>query len=144
MQNELGTTLIQIANQAEVKGDDDAYDAAIEEAKTHFLAALEIDSENVTAHANLAKIYDLLDQDVLEKHHRKMHARFKPDDNASEVATKARAKYPAASRAAEALVIYDLQRKEAFLSPVAEIPNEAVQEQPPRAAAVPTTKADTK
>ena len=144
VQNELGTTLIQIANQAEVKGDDDAYDAAIEEAKTHFLAALEIDSENVTAHANLAKIYDLLDQDVLEKHHRKMHARFKPDDNASEVATKARAKYPAASRAAEALVIYDLQRKEAFLSPVAEIPNEAVQEQPPRAAAVPTTKADTK
>jgi hypothetical protein len=39
--------------------------------------------------------------------------RYKPDDNAAEVAIPAaRRRYPAANHAAEALVIYDLQRIE--------------------------------
>ena len=45
--------------------------------------------------------------------HRKLHARYKPDDNARDVAVaKARQKNPAADHAANAIVIYDLSRKE--------------------------------
>jgi 6-phosphogluconolactonase (cycloisomerase 2 family) len=46
-----------------------------------------------------------------EQRHRQLHARYKKDDNAAEVAIPAaRRRYPAANHAAEALVIYDLQR----------------------------------
>jgi hypothetical protein len=42
-----------------------------------------------------------------------LHTRYKPDDNAAEVAIPAaRRRYPAANHAAEALVIYDMQRTE--------------------------------
>ena len=48
-----------------------------------------------------------------EQYHRLLHTRYKPDDNAAEVAIPAaRRRYPAANHAAEALVIYDLQRIE--------------------------------
>ena len=43
--------------------------------------------------------------------HRKWHLRYKPDDNAKGRAVRlAREKYPAANHAAEAVVIYPLQR----------------------------------
>jgi hypothetical protein len=43
--------------------------------------------------------------------HRKLHARYKPDDNAADRAVRlAREKYPAANHAAEAVVIYSLHR----------------------------------
>ena len=49
------------------------------------------------------------------KMHRELHAEYKPDDNASDRAVRlAREKYPWANKAAEALVIYDLDRKDAF------------------------------
>ncbi|NND98229.1 MAG: hypothetical protein HKN47_12965 [Pirellulaceae bacterium] len=113
VRNELGMTLIDIAQQAEVTGDDDGYDEAIADARDQFEQALEIDSENVTAHANLAEIFAWIGNKELEQHHRELHARYKPDDNATEVAIPpARRKYPAANHAAEALVIYDLHRAE--------------------------------
>ena len=43
--------------------------------------------------------------------HRALHARYKSDDNAGDKAIAiARAKYPAANKAAEAVVIYPLHR----------------------------------
>jgi hypothetical protein len=54
--------------------------------------------------------------------HGRLHAKYKPDDNARDRAiAAARRKYPAANHAAEAVVIYDLQRPDAF-----ELPAEAV------------------
>ena len=50
--------------------------------------------------------------------HRQLHSRYKPDDNAAEVAIPAaRRRYPPANHAAEALVIYDLQRTDADQQP---------------------------
>ena len=77
---------------------------------------LEVDSENVTAHANLAAIYSLIGDAEKEQHHRTLHTRYKPDDNAAELAIPAaRRKYPAANHAAEALVIYDMHREKTDL-----------------------------
>ncbi len=60
----------------------------------------------------LAEIFGLLGDDEREQHHRRLHSRYKLDDNAAEVAIPAASrKYPAGNHAAEALVIYDLQRE---------------------------------
>ncbi|QDT13011.1 multiheme c-type cytochrome [Planctomycetes bacterium K23_9] len=113
VKNQLGMTLIDLAQQAEVLGKSDVYHELIEAAQEQFLGVLEIDAENVTAHANLAESYALMGDDESEKKHRELHARYKPDDNAAEIAVPAaRRKYPAANQAAEALVIYDLHRDE--------------------------------
>ena len=74
---------------------------------------LEVDSENVTAHNNLANIFASIGDAAGEQHHRKLHARYKPDNNAAELAIPAaRRRYPAANHAAESLVIYDLHREQ--------------------------------
>ncbi|MCM2369693.1 tetratricopeptide repeat protein [Aporhodopirellula aestuarii] len=109
VRNELGLTLIDLAQRAEVQGDEAASRDLLAEAQRHFEKVLEIDSENVTAHANLAEIFAWSGDGEKEQYHRTLHAKFKPDDNAAEVAIPAaRRRYPAANHAAEALVIYDL------------------------------------
>jgi hypothetical protein len=111
VRNELGLTLIDLAQRAEVMGDQASFRSLLDEAKANYAKVLSIDSENVAAHANLAEVYALLGDDENESHHRTLHARYKPDNNAVEVAVPpARRRYPAANHAAEALVIYDLHR----------------------------------
>jgi tetratricopeptide (TPR) repeat protein len=113
VRNELGLTLFDLAQQADMMGNDARFKSTINDAIENFEQVLEVDSENVTAHANLAEAYALIGDAGKEQHHRTLHTRYKPDDNAAEVATpKARRRYPAANHAAEALVIYDLQRVE--------------------------------
>ena len=54
-----------------------------------------------------------------ESIHASLHAKYKPDDNARDRAiAAARIKYPAANHAAEAVVIYDLQRAGAYDLPL--------------------------
>ena len=54
------------------------------------------------------------------------HARYKLDDNARDRAvTAARLRYPAANHAAEAIVIYDLQRPGAYGLPGASLVRES-------------------
>ncbi len=85
------------------------------EAITWFTRTLEIDPENTTAHYNLGQIYAQMGEKEIAAHHRKLHAKYKPDDNARDRAfAAARRKSPAANHAAEAIVIYDLQRDGAF------------------------------
>jgi tetratricopeptide (TPR) repeat protein len=111
VRNELGLTLIDLAQRADSVGDAAGFAATLADAKEQFDKVLETDSENVTAHANLAEVYGLLDDVEKREHHRQLHGRYKKDDNAAEVAIPAaRRRYPAANHAAEALVIYDLQR----------------------------------
>ena len=115
VRNELALTLLDIAQQADFKGDQDAFQNYLNRAREEFHRVLETDSENATAHANLTKIAALAGDKETEEKHRRLHDRYKLDDNAAEVALPAaRRKYPAASHAAEALVIYDLHREPSF------------------------------
>ncbi|MDX1966736.1 MAG: tetratricopeptide repeat protein [Planctomycetaceae bacterium] len=83
----------------------------LQDAVTQFQKTLELDSENVSAHYNLGLIYGQLGETEKAAEHQRWHARYKPDDNARDSAVAAaRQKYPAANFAAEALVIYPLQR----------------------------------
>ncbi|MGC6449131.1 MAG: tetratricopeptide repeat protein [Pirellulaceae bacterium] len=80
-----------------------------------FEKVLALDVENVTAHYNLGLIYSLLGDEQKSEEHRKLHSRYKPDDNARDRAVAlARQKYPAANHAAEDLVIYDLTKETEF------------------------------
>jgi len=83
----------------------------LEQAIARFKRTLEIDSENAVAHYNLALIYERLGERQLAEQHRKLHDRYRPDDNARDRAIAiARRRDPAADHAAQATVIYSLQR----------------------------------
>jgi tetratricopeptide (TPR) repeat protein len=113
--NELGGTLYDRARQERGADRRPIREEMLREAKTRFLRTLELDPEDLTAHYNLQQIYaDLGDLDSSERH-RLLHARFKPDDNARDIAVAAaRRKYPWANHAAEPVVIYDLRRLGAY------------------------------
>ncbi len=130
VRNELGLTLIDLSQSAEGRAslaEPDSPERAefqakseayLAEAEKEFLRVLYTDVENVTAHFNLSKIYGERNDDEKALYHSTLHQKYKSDDNASEVAIPAaRAKYPAADHAAEALVIYDLHRGEAEPAP---------------------------
>jgi hypothetical protein len=122
VRNELALTLLDIAQRADVMGDQESFANYLDLSRREFERVLEVDSENATAHANLAKIAALRGDEAARELHRELHDRYKRDDNAAEVALPAaRRKYPAANHAAEALVIYDLHR-----TPAANSPNEAI------------------
>ncbi len=111
--NELGQTLFERAKLE--RGDESAQRKFLQEAVTRFKRTLEIDSENVTAHYNLALIYERLGQGDLAAQHRKLHERYRPDDNARDRAVAiARRRDAAADHAAQATVIYSLQRNGAL------------------------------
>lgn len=117
VRNQLGLTLIDIAQRHDLKGDDAMYQNTLRQAETEFQSVLSIDVENVTAHASLAEIYSALGDEAAETKHRELHTKYKPDDNAAELARPAaRRQYPAANRAAEALVIYQLNRDESGIA----------------------------
>lgn len=113
--NLLGETYYDQAKQIRTADRGDERQQLLEAASKQFERTLEIDSENVTAHFNLGQLYRALGDDERAVEHEKMHARYKPDDNATDLAVRiAREKYPAANHAAEAIVIYELQRPSAF------------------------------
>jgi hypothetical protein len=116
--NELGKTLFDQSKQH--RGEQRALQRKqlLDEAMEVFQAALRVDPENVSAHYNLGLIHAALGDDAQARHHREFHSTYKPDDNARDAAiAAARQLYPAANHAAEAIVIYDLQRD---VRPVAE------------------------
>jgi tetratricopeptide (TPR) repeat protein len=109
--NELGQTIFERAKQERGEEAGKRRRAMLREAESWFTRALEIDPENVTAHYNLGLLYSQLADEKKADKHRELHARYKPDDNARDRAVAAaRRQYPAADHAANAIVIYDLQR----------------------------------
>ncbi len=123
--NELGTTLFERAKT--MRGQDNLAERKklLEEAVAWFKKSLEVDSEDVTAHYNLGLIYAQLDNKEKAEEHRKLHALYKPDENAQDSAVAAaRLKYPHADHSAQSPVIYDLQRSDApGLKPVPKGPS---------------------
>jgi tetratricopeptide (TPR) repeat protein len=105
--DELGLTRYDLAKQARGPKRKEYLRRAVEQ----FERTLAIDSENVTAHHNLHLLHKELGDKAKKEEHRQLHARYKPDDNARDRAVKAaRKRYPAANHAAEAVVIYPLDR----------------------------------
>jgi hypothetical protein len=65
----------------------------------------------MSAHHGLTLALTRLGQTERASHHRTLHGSYRIDDNAHDRAVAvARSKNPAADQAAEAVVIYDLQR----------------------------------
>lgn len=111
VRNLLGVTLFDRAMQ--LRGDAQAQEREqyLREAVHQFEKTVELDPDNVTAHYNLQLLHQRLGDDEKAAQHGQLHAQFKPDDNAADRAVRiAREKYPAANHAAEAVVIYPLQR----------------------------------
>ena len=113
--NELGQVLFERAKTEIGDANRERRDLFLEEAVKRFEQALKIDPENVTAHYNLYLIGAYRGHRELAAKHQALHAKFKPDDNARDRAIlKHRAANPAADHAAEAVVIYDLQKPENY------------------------------
>ena len=112
--NELGGILFERAKQLLGPERRDARVALEKQAIDQFRKTLLLDSENTAAHYNLSLLFQQIgDKENAEKH-RTLHARYKLDDNWRDRAIiLARQKYPAANHAAEALVIYSLNRPDA-------------------------------
>lgn len=107
--NQLGLALFERAKRE--RGNPERQKEFLEQAKREFEKTLTMDSENLTAHYNLALLYAQLGDDAKAAFHRKEHEKYRPDDNARDRAvTLARRRDRAADHAAQALVIYPLQR----------------------------------
>ncbi|NNF16727.1 MAG: tetratricopeptide repeat protein [Gammaproteobacteria bacterium] len=111
VRNELAGVYFELARLERTAERAEARQALLDKAITEFNATLVIDPENMTAHYGLAQIYALTGDSAREKHHRDLHARYKPDDNARDAAISAARRHSAAANAAaDAIVIYDLHR----------------------------------
>jgi tetratricopeptide (TPR) repeat protein len=109
--NLLGQTLFERAKQVRDPAERPQREVLLKQAAEVFQRTLKIDSEDVAAHYGLQLVYQDLGNAEKAAEHAKLHARFKPDDNARDVAIElARRKYPAAAKASEPIVIYTLNR----------------------------------
>ena len=115
--NQLGQTVFERAKRERGEARRTARERLLREAERWFAKALEYDPENVTAHYNLALIYRALGDTQRAQRHQSLHTRYKPDDNARDRAIAAhRRANPAADHAADPVVVYDLQRPDAYLA----------------------------
>jgi tetratricopeptide (TPR) repeat protein len=107
--NELGQTYFERAKME--RNNPAAQKQFLETAVAQFEKTVSLDQENLAAHYNLALIYTQLGDEAKAAHHRKEHQKYLPDYNAQDRAISlARRANPAADHAAQAIVIYPLQR----------------------------------
>ncbi|MBM3836435.1 MAG: tetratricopeptide repeat protein [Verrucomicrobia bacterium] len=113
--NELGQTLVERAKLEQGEENKERRREFLLQAQAQFERTLALDSENLTAHYNLMLIHTQLGDDAKAAEHRKLHERYRPDDNARDraIAIHRRAN-AAADHAAQAIVIYPLQRPQAL------------------------------
>ena len=113
--NELGQTLFERAKQERGEQRKASRQDFLLRAARVFQRTLELDPENAAAHYNLDLIYKQLGDKERAAQHFEKYRTYKVDDNARDRAVAiARVNDPAADHAAEAIVIYDLQRDGAF------------------------------
>lgn len=112
--NELAQTLVEKAKTERGADRSAAREQLLREAQQWFDKTLVLDPENTTAHYNLGLIYTMLGHGQLAAEHRRLHEYYRVDDNARDRAVNLhRSTNPAADHAAEAVVIYDLQARNA-------------------------------
>jgi tetratricopeptide (TPR) repeat protein len=111
--NEYAQTLFDRAKLE--RGDAGRRNDYLRQAEQMYRRALEIDSENAEAHYGLSQVYTRLGDTDQAAAHRALYTRYKADDNARDRAVVlARRKNAAANHAAEAIVLYDLERPGAY------------------------------
>lgn len=109
--NELGQTLFERAKLERGESARPIRESFLRQAIEQFERTLALDSENLTAHYNLALLYAQLGNEESARKHRQLHERYRPDDNARDHAIElARRRDPAADAAAQSITIYSLQR----------------------------------
>ena len=119
LRNQLAQSLLQRALQERGSQRYEYRREFLRRAEEHFRISLGLDPENLEAHWGLKQVYNLLDDAEREAEHTRLHAQYKPDDNARDQAfAAARRNDPAANHAAQQIVIYDLHRKGAPASRV--------------------------
>ncbi len=115
LRNELGQTYVERSKGERGTANRERKEQFLKLAESEFQASLEVDPENLVAHYNLGIIYSQLGEEGKADTHRQLHAKYKPDENARDRAiTIQRRNNPAADHAAQATVIYPLQRAGAF------------------------------
>ncbi|PYM13441.1 MAG: hypothetical protein DME18_09040, partial [Verrucomicrobia bacterium] len=108
--NELGQTYFELAKKE--RGNPERQKELMRKAVEQFQKTLTLDSENSAAHYNLALIHAQLGDEQEAAYHRKEHEKYLADYNAADRAISiARRASPAANQAAQATVIYPLQRR---------------------------------
>lgn len=108
--NELGLTYY--AKSTRLRHQPNAYQQTMDLAIEAFEKTLKLDPENETAHHNLSILFSILEKTQLSEKHRRLHERYRVDNNARDrVIAIARKDNPAARHAAQPVVIYDLHRK---------------------------------
>lgn len=109
--NELGQALFERAKQERGDASAAARKTLLTRAAETFERTLAVDTENVTAHYALNLIYGELGVQDKAAQHREAHLRYTADEQSrSRVIAQHRADHPPANHAAQAIVIYDLQR----------------------------------
>ena len=109
--NLLGQTLFDLGRTAARQGRREEAVTRYREAIAEFEKTLAVDSEDVTAHYNLQRLFREVGDEDRAAEHGRLHARYRPDENAQDRAVRlARARYPAANHAAEVVVKYPLHR----------------------------------
>ena len=107
--NEVGSTMYQRARMARGEAGREERTAYLHEAAEMFETSLILDPEGMVAHYGLMQVLRDLGDVEGAAMHEELHAKYKPDDNAKDHAiSQARQQYPAANRASEAVVIYEL------------------------------------
>jgi tetratricopeptide (TPR) repeat protein len=120
--DELGQTIYERAKLEQGAERRARRDAMLREAATWFERSLALDPEDVAAHYNLALIHAALGDEAGAEQHRRLYARYKTDDNARDTTVALhRIRNAAANHAAEAVVIYDLQREDRYAGDVGPI-----------------------
>jgi len=111
--NEYAQTLF---DRAKLERDDAAErNVYLRQAEQEFMRVLGLDSENAEAHYGLSQVYTHLGDPDKASAHRALYTMYKADDNARDRAVVlARRKSAPANHAAEAVVLYDLQRPGAY------------------------------
>lgn len=118
---QLAQTQIERAKLERGEQNAPARNAWLDQAIDRLRQALRLDSEFDRAHFLLAQALALKGDAEAAAEHQALHAKYKVDDNARDRAiAAARRASPAADHAADAVVVYDLQREGAFeLAPAA-------------------------
>jgi len=107
--NEFAQTLFERSKLE--RGDKARQQELLQQAAEQFRKTLALDSENLAAHYNLSLIYHLVGDEKRASEEQRLHQRYRPDDNARDRAIAIeRRRNPAADHAAQATVIYSLQR----------------------------------
>ncbi|MCS1409673.1 MAG: hypothetical protein M2R45_02857 [Verrucomicrobia subdivision 3 bacterium] len=107
--NELG--LAYHAKSTTLRARPEQHKATLRLAVEAFQKTLVLDPENETAHHNLGIIHSLLGDEERAAEHRRLHERYRSDNNARDrVIAIARERDPAARNASQPVVVYDLHR----------------------------------